>query len=79
MPCGSPLTLSRGQFLVRFCVVRGKHVTGFWHEPLVAIHCGFDECHAGGVHSIEKQATGRQTRCGVALFRGGLIDRQRLV
>ena len=75
VPDGSPLALSRGEFLVGFRVVNGKNPARLRHESLVAIHRGFEECNAGGVHSVEKHATGRQARRGVTLFRGGLIDR----
>jgi len=79
VPAGSPLALSRGQFLVGFSVVDRKNPTGLWHQALVAIHRGFDERNASGVHAIEQHATGRQACRGVALFRRGLIDRQRVV
>jgi hypothetical protein len=79
VPADSPLALSCSQFLVGFSVVDRKNPTGLWQQVRVAIYRGLDERNPGGIDSTEKHAAGRQARRGVALFRGGLIDRQRLV
>ena len=75
----APFALSRREFLIGLLVVLRENPAGFRHQTVVAIHGVFDQGDARRVHSIEEHATGRQTRCRMTLFRGGLIDRQRLV